>query len=55
MEFDDLEIAPAIEEKLWVKHRVTISEIEEAFNNPHIEKRKPGDQKRYYIYGRTDS
>lgn len=53
MNFDELEVTPAIEEKLWVKHRVLVDEVEEALLNSHIEKRKPGDQKRRYIYGRT--
>ena len=55
MDFDDLEVDLEIEEKLWVKHRVTVEEVEEALFNPHIEKRKPGDRKRRYIYGRTDA
>ena len=54
MDFDSLEIAPYIEEKIWVKHRITIDEVEEAVRNPHIEKRKPGDDTRRYIYGRTN-
>jgi hypothetical protein len=54
VDFDDLEVAPEIEEKLWVKHRMTVDEVEEALLNPHIEKRKPGDQKRRYVYARTD-
>ena len=53
MDFDELEVAPEIEEKLWVKHRVLVDEVEEALLNSHIEKRKPGDQKRRYLYGRT--
>ena len=54
MDFDELEVAPEIEEKLWVKHRITVDEVEEALLNPHIEQRKPGDRKRRYVYGRTD-
>jgi hypothetical protein len=54
VDFDELEVAPEIEEKRWVKHHITGDEVEEALFNPHIEKRKPGDQKRRYIYGRTD-
>jgi uncharacterized protein len=53
VDFDELEVTPEIEEKLWVKHRVLVDEVEEALLNLHIEKRKPGDQKRRYIYGRT--
>ena len=53
MDVDELEVTPAIEEKLWVKHRVLVAEVEEVLLNPHIEKRKPGDQQRRYIYGRT--
>ncbi|MGH7960342.1 MAG: BrnT family toxin [Candidatus Binatia bacterium] len=55
MDFDEVEISPAIEEKLWIKHRVTVEEVEEALLNPHIEKRKPGSRKRRYVYGRTES
>ena len=55
MDFDELEITPAIEEKLWVKHRVTVDEVEEALLNPHIEKRKPGDTRRRYIYEKTEA
>jgi hypothetical protein len=54
VDFDELEVTPDIEEKLWVKHRITVAEVEEALLNPHIEKRKPGDHKRRYVYGRTD-
>lgn len=54
MDFDELEVTPEIEEKLWVKHRVTVDEVEEVLLNHHIEKRKPGDRKRRYIYGRAD-
>lgn len=53
MDFDELEVTPEIEEKLWVKHRMRVDEVEEVLLNPHIEKRKPGDQQRRYIYGRT--
>lgn len=55
MDFGELEVTPEIEEKLWVKHRISVDEVEEALFNFHIEKRKPGDQKRRYIYGRTDA
>ena len=55
MDFDELEVSPSIEEKLWVKHRVIVDEVEEALLNPHIEKRKPGNEKRRYIYGRTNA
>ena len=55
MDFDELEVTPEIEEKLWEKHRVLVDEVEEVLLNPRIEKRKPGDQKRRYIYGRTDA
>lgn len=55
VDFDEVEISPTIEEKLWVKHRVTVEEVEEALLNPHIEKRKPGNRKRRYIYGRTEA
>lgn len=55
MDFDDLEITAAIEEKLWIKHRVTVNEVEEVLLNSHIEKRKPGDRKRRYLYGKTDA
>ena len=53
MEFDELEVASEIEEKIWLKHRVTVDEVEEAIFNNHIEKRKPGDRRRRYIYRRT--
>ncbi len=52
MDFDELEVTPEIEEKLWVKHRVLVDEVEEVLFNPHIEKRKPGDRQRRYVYGR---
>jgi hypothetical protein len=55
VDFDELEVTPEIEEKLWEKHRVLVNEVEEVLLNPRIEKRKPGDQKRRYIYGRTDA
>ena len=55
MDFDQLEVTLEIEEKIWVKHRVTVDEVEEALFNPHIEKRKPGNDKRRYIYGRTEA
>ena len=55
MDFDELEVTLAVEEKIWVKHRVTVDEVEEALLYPHIEKRKPGDRKRRYIYGRTNA
>ncbi len=55
MEFDELEVTLEIEEKIWIKHHVTVDEVEEALLKPHIEKRKPGDPKRRYIYGRTDA
>jgi len=55
VDFDELEVTPEIEEKLWVKHRVVVDEVDEALLNPHTEKRKPGDAKRRYIYGRTNA
>lgn len=55
MDFDALEVTPEIEEKLWVKHRIVVDEVEEALLNFHLEKRKPGNQKRRYIYARTDA
>jgi len=55
VDFDELEVTLEIEEKIWIKHQVTVDEVEEALFSPHIEKRKPGDQKRRYIYGRTDA
>jgi hypothetical protein len=41
VDFDELEVDPAIEEKIWIKHRVTVDEVEEALLNSHIERRKP--------------
>jgi hypothetical protein len=55
VDFDELEVALEIEEKIWIKHQVTVDEMEEALFNRHIEKRKPGDLRRRYIYGRTDA
>jgi uncharacterized DUF497 family protein len=55
VDFDELEVTLEIEEKIWIKRQVTVDEVEEALLNRHIEKRKPGDQKRRYIYGRTDA
>ena len=55
MDFDELEVTLEIEEKIWVKHQVIVDEVEEALLNSHIEKRKPGDRKRRYTYGRTDA
>lgn len=50
-----MEVTLEIEEKIWIKHRVTVDEVEEALLKLHIEKRKPGDRKRRYIYGRTNA
>ena len=53
MDFDALEVTPEIEEKLWAKHQVFVDGVAQVLFNPHVEKRKPGDPQRRYIYGRT--
>ncbi|NLO74116.1 MAG: BrnT family toxin [candidate division WS1 bacterium] len=51
MRFTDLEISEAVEMKLWNKHRVDLSEVDQVLHgHPRVRR---GPENLYYIYGRT--
>jgi uncharacterized DUF497 family protein len=56
MRVDEVEVPPAVEDRLWSKHGVTVREVEEAFDEyrgPWRTRTGADGRRRYYILGRT--
>ena len=53
MQFTDIECSPAVADKLWSKHRVDLSEVDEGLGGkPHVRRGRGG---LYYVLGQAQA